>query len=103
MPLKIIMMPVLLAVVGAAAASQIGLLSGRLADVFPQDEAKRIALSRCETASGAFDRFDAGARDACYRHITAAQFTEPAHIAPAPNQLDLRAAAARGNSGLVIR
>ena len=101
--MKIIMIPVLLAVLGASAASELGLLDGRLAEVFPQDQDKRIALSRCETASAAFDRFDAGARDECYRRTNQSQFTEPAHTAAAPNQLDLRAAAARGNEAVTIR
>jgi hypothetical protein len=94
--MKIIMVPALIAVLGATAASEMGLLHGHWAEVFPQDAAKRMALSRCETETGAFDRFDAAARDACYRRITGSEFTGPPHTAAAPNQLDLRTAAARG-------
>jgi hypothetical protein len=101
--MKIIMVPALLAVLGAAGASEMGLLDGRLAEIFPQDEAKRIALGQCEIESGAFDRFEAAARDACYRRTTGSQFTELSHTTPAPNQLDLRAAAGRGTVGLVTR
>ena len=101
--MKIIMVPALLAVLGAAGASELGLLHGSLAEVFPSDQSKRIALSRCETESGAFDRFNADARDGCYRRTTPSQFTEPAHPAAAPNQLDLRAAAARANAAVLIR
>jgi hypothetical protein len=101
--MKIIMMPALVAVLGAAGASEMGLLEGRLAEVFPQDQAERIALGRCEMESGAFDRFDAGARDACYRRTAGSQFAELSHTAPAPNQLDLRAAAARGTARFSTR
>jgi hypothetical protein len=99
--MKIIMVPVLVAVLGAAGASQMGLLDGSLAQAFPQDPAKRIALGRCEMESGAFDRFDVGARDACYRRTTGSQFAELSHTAPPPNQLDLRVAAGRGTAGFV--
>ena len=101
--MKIIMVPAVVAVLAAAGASELGLLHGHLAEVFPHDQAKRMALSRCETETGAFDRFDAAARDACYRRTTGSGFTEPPHTASAPNQLDLRAAAARGSAASMTR
>jgi hypothetical protein len=101
--MKIIMVPALIAVLGAAAASEMGLLHGHWAEAFPQDGAKRIALSRCETETGAFDRFNAAARDACYRRTIGSEFTGPPHTAAAPNQLDLRAAAARGTVAFTTR
>jgi hypothetical protein len=101
--LRIIMVPALILVVGASTASNFGLLDGRLAEVFPQDETKRAALSRCEIEAAAFNRFDAAARDACYRRTTESEFTGPSHTAAAPNQLDLRTAAARGNTGFMTR
>ena len=101
--MKVIMVPALIAVLGAAGASELGLLRGGLAEVFPQDQAKRIALSRCETETGAFDRFNATARDACYRHTTGSGFSDLPHTASAHNQLDLRAAAARDRAAFVTR
>jgi|SRR5579863_2738336 len=97
------MVPALVALIGAASASQFGLLDGRLAEIFPQDAAKRIALGRCETESGAFDRFSAGARDACYRRTNGWPFSEPPHATTTPNQLDLRTAAARGTAAFETR
>jgi hypothetical protein len=101
--LKIIMVSGLVAVLGASGASQLGLLHGSLAEAFPREEAKQIALSRCETETGAFDRFNAGARDACYGRTLGSGYTEPAHTASASNQLDLRAAAARGSAAFMTR
>jgi hypothetical protein len=59
------LVPALILVVRASIASDFGLLNGSLAEVFPQDGAKRIALGRCEIETAAFNRFDAAARDAC--------------------------------------
>ena len=101
--MKIIMVPALIAVLGASGASEMGLLHGHWAEAFPQDATKRIALGRCETETGAFDRFNASARDACYRRTIGSGFTEPSHTAAAPNQLDLRAAAAQGTLAFMTR
>lgn len=100
--MKILLGLVLVLIVAAATASALHLTDGPLIAVFPQDRLHRADLGWCESQSSQFDRTDATARHRCYHDGTAAsaQPSLPPNTAPPPNQVDLRAAAARaGLSG----
>jgi hypothetical protein len=99
--MKIFMGLILVGILAAAGASALHLeiADGPVAAVFPQNQVQRAALSQCEQQSPKFDRLDQAARETCYHDssTTSAQPSLPANTAQAPNQLDLREAAARGN------
>jgi len=82
------------------AAFQFQPISNLLAEVYPNDAAKREALNLCTLSDPKFDRLDVAARDACYHHAFAAAAStvlSAAVVSPPPNQIDLRQAAGRGN------
>jgi hypothetical protein len=70
-------------------------------DVFPEDQAKRMALSECFQVDHAFNRLDGATREDCYRRIlidqTAAQRHPPSAPILAVNMVDLSRAAGRGS------
>jgi hypothetical protein len=89
----------LIGIAAAGVAMQSPVVSGFVADVYPQDPARQEALNLCILADRNFNRLDPAARDACYRHA----FAAPASLVPplptgrAPNQVDLGRAGSRGN------
>ena len=98
------MKPLLVAtIIGVAiggGAVQPKVVSDFLADLYPKDPARRQALDRCILTDVNFNRLDAAARDACYRHALAAPASLVSPLPPggAPNQVDLGRAASRGSS-----
>jgi hypothetical protein len=100
--MKILMGLILVVILAAAGASALHLkiADGAVAAVFPQEQTQRAALNQCEQQSPKFDRLDPAARDTCYRGLSApiAQPGLPTNTAQPSNQVDLRAAAARGSA-----
>jgi hypothetical protein len=87
------------AVLAGTAAFESQPISNLLADVYPNDTAKRQALNLCMLADPKFDRLDGAARDACYQHAfapAASMAMSTPVVSPPPNQVDLRQAAGRG-------
>lgn len=86
---------------GGAAAMHPGAVKAFYLGIYPTDPAKAEALNLCFTENHAFNRLDAGEREACYRHIlnaaNAVSAVSTASIAtPVANPVDLRQAAGEG-------
>jgi hypothetical protein len=77
---------------GIAAGARPAAVWGIYQGLYPSDPAKQLALDECSTQDQHFNRLDAAAREACYRHRSAA-----VAAAPASNFVDRWQASSRGH------
>jgi len=73
-------------------------------EIYPSDPAQRRALDECFLEDSRFDRLDPAAREACYRHNSAAlepaagaSDSAPGRRAPSENFVDRWRAAGQGH------
>ena len=88
-----------LVVIGAGgyAAMNPGVVNAFYRGIYPDDPAKQQALELCFMQDHAFNRLDAGARDACYSRMLQPLGEMSTSGQPTVNMVDLQRAAAQGS------
>ena len=87
-------------IISAIVALQFKTVTNFYNDIYPRDTSRREALKLCILEDPSFNRFDSHARDNCYLHAGTQPTlaVEPAATGTAPNPVDMRQSAGRGNT-----
>jgi hypothetical protein len=98
--MKRVLIVTLIGIAVGGAATQSKTVRDFYQDIYPSDPGKRHALDLCILSDLSFNRLDPTARDKCYQHalVESMLAAETVHMDRAPNQVDLRQAAGRGNA-----